>query len=374
MPTSSEATIQYRPQTATVASTPFQKRLDKTAARLTDWEQWPWDVFYFPLFFVWAWHCLRARSLWFFSASNPTLTFGGFEGEGKKEMYAQLPPGSFPTTVFVMPGEDFESVKAKIAAAGLAYPFAVKPDAGMKGLLFRKIENEAQLLDYHSRIPVEYLVQAWVDLPVELSVFYVRHPTEQRGAITGMTEKELLHVVGDGQSTVWELILENPRARDYRSEMRQKHEAVLSKILPKGEIFLLAIAANRNRGARLHNQKHLIDRELLGFFDHLSHHSSAFFYGRYDIKCASVEDLKRGKNYSILEFNGAGAAPNHIYHCGLTVWAAWAEIRRHWRLLADISAHNHQHGHRYWPFWEGLRYLRAARRHFALLKKIDSMI
>lgn len=374
MPIAADASIRHRLPSAPVAPTPYQTWLEKTARRLTNWEQWPWNVFYFPLFFVWAWHCLRARSLWFFSASNPTLTFGGFEGEGKKEMYAQLPPGSFPATTYLLPGEDFEVVKSKIEAAGLAYPFAVKPDVGMKGLLFRKIENEAQLLDYHRFSPVEYMAQAWVDLPIELSVFYVRHPAQQRGTITGMTEKELLHVVGDGQSTLWELILTNPRAHDYRSEMRQKHQASLENVLPHGECFALSIAANRNRGARLVNQKHLIDNELLDFFDRLSHHNGAFFYGRYDIKCTSVEDLKEGKNYSILEFNGAGAAPNHVYHCGLTVWQAWAEISRHWQILAEISRHNHRHGSPYWPFGKGLRYLRVARRHFAMLKNLDSLI
>ncbi|HNM27878.1 MAG TPA: hypothetical protein PKL15_20695, partial [Saprospiraceae bacterium] len=42
--------------------------------KLTDWERWPFAVFYFPLSFVWIWHILRARAFWFFSPSNPTLT------------------------------------------------------------------------------------------------------------------------------------------------------------------------------------------------------------------------------------------------------------------------------------------------------------
>ena len=36
-------------------------------------------------------------------------------------------------------------VKKKIAEAGFMYPFIVKPDVGMKGILFRKIDNEEQL-------------------------------------------------------------------------------------------------------------------------------------------------------------------------------------------------------------------------------------
>ena len=33
----------------------------------------------------------------------------------------------------------------------------------------------------------------------------------------------------------------------------------------------------------------------------------------------SIEDLKNGKNFSILEFNGCGAEPNHIYDASMTL-------------------------------------------------------
>jgi len=35
----------------------------------------------------------------------------------------------------------------------------------MKGILFRKIDNEEQLAKYHERIPVEYIVQDLIELP-----------------------------------------------------------------------------------------------------------------------------------------------------------------------------------------------------------------
>ena len=82
--------------------------------RLLHWEHWPFLLFYSPIALVWAWYCLRSRSLWFFSSSNPTLTFGGFEGEGKREMYEQLPPGSYPKTIFLSKSEPFESVLQKV--------------------------------------------------------------------------------------------------------------------------------------------------------------------------------------------------------------------------------------------------------------------
>ena len=109
----------------------------KIFSKITNWELWPFAVLYFPIGFVWAWYCLRARSVWFFSSSNPTLTFGGFEGESKKEMYDQLPPELVPRTIFVMRDWPYEEMKKKIDEAGFTFPFIVKPEVGMKGILFR---------------------------------------------------------------------------------------------------------------------------------------------------------------------------------------------------------------------------------------------
>lgn len=343
--------------------------------KITDWEQWPFPFFQFPMGIVWLWYCLRSRSFWFFTSSNPTLAFGGFEGEGKKEMYAQLPPGSFPKTVFFCPSIPVSAVWDTVNQEDIQYPLAVKPDVGMKGLLFRKIENPEQLADYHRRCPVEYLVQDWVDLPIELSVFYLRHPTSQCGQITGMTWKEPIEVVGDGHSTLRQLIQNTPRSAARFDELAKKHNKNLGTVLPAGEKMMLTLAANRQRGARLHNLKHEIDAPLTALFDKISLHNGYFFWGRYDLKCRSLEDLRQGTNFQILEFNGAGAAPNHIYHAGLSFGEAWREVASNWRALFEISRYNHRHGGvKYWPFREGWHYLRTARQHFRMLEKYEHEI
>src|SRR5688572_21652014 len=141
-------------------------------SRLTNWELWPFYVLYFPIGFVWAWYCLKARSLWFFTSSNPTLTFGGFEGENKKEMYNQLPPGSYPKTLFVTYPAPFSEVENLVTANHLDFPIAVKPDVGRMGLMFRKLESWAELRDYHEKMQVDYIMQEFVHYPLEVSVFY----------------------------------------------------------------------------------------------------------------------------------------------------------------------------------------------------------
>ena len=339
--------------------------------KLFNWELWNFYMLYAPIGPVWFWYCLRSRSFWFFSSSNPTITFGGFEGEGKKEMYDQLPPHLVPRTIYILHDLPFEEVKKKIAEAGFQFPFVVKPDVGMKGVLFRKIENEEQLIKYHERMPVEYIVQELITLPVEVSVFYYRYPDQQQGVVSGFIQKELLQVSGDGSSTLKALIEQHPRARFRMEEMEHRHGHRFQRVIPKDEVFYLSYAGNHNRGAHFTNLHKEINASLLAVFDELSHYTGQFYYGRYDIKASSIEDLKQGKNFQIIEFNGCGAEPNHIYDCGMNIWQAYSEILRHWKALYRISRYNHHNGTPYWSFKRGWQFLKQSQKHFKMLEKYD---
>lgn len=345
-------------------------QIKKLLRQFFNWEQWPFNILYAPVSPAWLWNIIRSRAIWFFTPSNPTLTFGGFEGEGKKEMYDLLPPEVVPVTVYINKHLEYSELLRRVRLAGLQYPFVVKPDVGMKGILFRIIENEEQLKQYHERIPVRYIAQARVDYPVEVSVFYYRYPWEKRGIISGFIHKELLHVRGDGSNTLKELVSSHPRARHRLEEMERRHGKKFERIIPAGEIYYLSFAGNHNRGAQFTNMRSEIDEGMVKVFDQLSH-KAGFYYGRYDIKTASIEDLKQGKNFTILEYNGAGAEPNHIYDCGMSLGQAYRTILHHWKVLYRISRYNAKHGFPYWPYRRGNKYLRAAKRHFKMLEKFD---
>ncbi len=338
--------------------------------KIVNWELWNFYVLYLPISPVWLWYCLRSRSFWYFSSSNPTITFGGFEGEGKKEMYDQLPTELVPRTIYIMHDLPYENVERIINEAGFSFPFIVKPDVGMKGILFRKIDNADQLQKYHEKVPVEYIVQDLVDLPVEVSVFYYRHPAEQKGIVSGFIHKELLQVKGDGQSTLRQLVEQHPRAKFRMEEMEHRHGHRFDRVIPQGEIFYLSYAGNHNRGAQFTNLHNEINEVMHQVFDELSH-KTRFYYGRYDIKTTSIDDLKQGKNFLILEFNGCGAEPNHIYDCGMSLWKAYGVILEHWKALYRISRHNHKNGTPYWSFKKGWNFLKESGRHFKMLEKYD---
>jgi hypothetical protein len=135
--------------------------------------------------------------------------------------------------------------------------------------------------------------------------------------------------------------------------------------------YYLSIAGNHNRGASFINLHQQIDERLCNVFDRISNEAGEFYFGRYDLKCSSIEDLKAGKNIAILEFNGAGAEPNHIYDCGMDYWSALKIINQHWAHLYNIGRINYKRGIPYWGFGKGYHYLKNAKKFFRKMHITD---
>ncbi len=288
-------------------------------------------------------------------------------------MHDLLPPPLCPPFFNVQPSQDFQDVLKNITNNKIHFPLIVKPEVGGQGILFRKIDTKDQLKNYHEKVPVEYFIQELINYPLEVSLFYYRHPKESSGTISGFLQKVPLQVTGDGCHTLKDLILMNPKSKKLQKELLTKHKKNLAAILPANEKYMLSYAANHNRGASFIDLKNEIDERLVRLLDALSH-ANDFFYGRYDIMCNSLEELKEGKNFVILEYNGCGAEPNHFYDTGYTLANAWKEILKHWKILYQICRYNYKNGIDYWPLLKGIQFRMATKKHYKLIKEADKII
>lgn len=342
--------------------------------KIKNWEQWPFKILYAPITPVWFWYMIRSRAVWFFTPSNPKLTFGGMEGEPKKEMHDLLPEHLCPSFFNVKPGEDFSFVIENLKKHSIHFPLIVKPEVGGQGILFRKIDNEQQLKNYHKQVPVEYFVQQLILYPLEVSLFYYRYPNQTKGVVTGFLQKIPMQVTGDGIHSLEELILMNSKSKKRIAELSLQHLHNFKQVLSKDEKYILSFAANHNRGARFIDLKDEINDKIGATLDEISVSVNDFFYGRYDIMCNSLEELKQGKNFVILEYNGCGAEPNHFYDTGYTLIEAWKEILKHWKILYDISRMNHKAGIPYWPLLKGIRFRISTKKHYKKIKAADKII
>jgi hypothetical protein len=308
--------------------------------RVGAWEYWPFAMIYAPLFLYWAWLSLKARSWFFFSTANPSILNAGFLMESKQQIYDLMPDGSYPKTVYCPKGRPVVAIRQTLSERGLEFPLIAKPDIGQRGMKVSLLRNECELYLYSGQSKVDFLLQEYIAYPNEAGIFYYRFPGESKGRISGIVGKEMLAVVGDGRSTIEALLRKNDRYILQFPALRDRYGSFLQQVPATGEEHLLAPYGNHSRGAKFLDWSDRITPGLEETIDALCRQIPGFYFGRLDIKFVGWEELCEGKNFSVIELNGAGSEPTHIYDPRHSIFFAWKEIARHWRLLFEISRAN----------------------------------
>jgi hypothetical protein len=333
--------------------------------KLRSWEYWPFGIIQAPVFVMWMWYALRERSLFYFSASNPSILTGGMMGESKFEVLSLVPDSVKPKTILIKLPATKEQVLRAIETNGLSLPVIFKPDMGERGWMVRKIKSAADIDQYLSEIKIDFIVQEFVNLPLEYGVFYVRFPSQPNGFVNSITGKDFLSVTGDGSKTLQQLILDKDRAKIQWETLKEVYATQLNDVIPQGKKIELVSIGNHCLGTTFINCNHLITEKLSASFDTISKQIDGFYFGRFDLRCASEADLETG-NIKIMELNGCGAEPAHIYHPGSSLIKGIGTIITHWKNLYRVSKENHKRGVPYLSFAEGKRIYYA-------FKKIKSM-
>ncbi len=320
--------------------------------KLRSWEYWPFGVVYAPVFAYWLWLSLKARSLFFFSASNPTIENGGMLGESKIKILDLIPDNLKARTLYLEKNISAEVIHEKMQASGLNYPVIAKPDIGERGWMVKKINDKKELEYYLKEVPVNFLIQEYLSHPIEMGIFYYRYPTQSQGEVTSIVIKEMLYVIGDGNATLEQLILKNDRSKLQWAILKEKYKDELDHGLAKEHKKELISIGNHCLGTKFLNGNHLINEGLHSTFDRISNEIKGFYFGRFDIRIASIEDLYAG-NIKIMELNGAGAEPAHIYDPNFSFFKGVAVLLKHWKILYNVSRQNHKNGIPYMTWSKG---------------------
>lgn len=330
-------------------------RTSNLVIRLTHWEYWPFGIIQFPLFFYYPWLSLRARSFTFFSGSNPGITMGGMFGESKFEVLKKLPESVVPRTILIKQPTSVETILSALKKNGLAFPLIFKPDLGERGFMVKKINDIDDIERYTHCLKHDFLVQEFVDLPMEFGVFYQRLPNESTGQVTSIVLKEMLTVIGDGSSTLRQLILGNDRAKLQWDVLKATYNNQLNHVIPCGEKREIVSIGNHCLGTKFINANFLISEELTVSFDGISKQIEGFYFGRFDLRCKDFEDLKKGK-VIVMELNGSGAEPAHIYDPAFSLWVAIRTLIQHWKSIFEIAMQNKMLGHQFISLKEAIDY------------------
>ena len=341
--------------------------LKRFRIKISHWEYWPTELVYGPIFPVFLWYCLRARSFFFTTASNPGIQHGGLMMESKYSIDAVVPAEYRPLSLYYEPGTAFSTIEAALFNHQLSYPVIVKPDIGGKGMGVIKVENAIHLAEVIRHYPVPFLVQPFIDLPLEIGLFWVKLPGQETGTITGIVRKEFLQVTGDGKQTVRALLKANDRYLLQLPDLEKWLADKMEEVIAEGQTELLVPYGNHARGALFLDESRLISPALIHSFNQVCNRIEGFYFGRLDIRYKNWASLEKGLDFSIIELNGAGSEPTHIYDPKHSLFFAWKEIIRHWKLLWIVSRENKKRKAGQWmSFGSGIDMIRS---YFRYMKK-----
>jgi len=319
-------------------------------AHLSQWEFWPAWLFYPPVVLICAVLGIRYRGFSLPAVANLNQKNGGIIGESKIEILRELMKTSPEVTAesYLVPAGSVAQRRDEVLALcrlhGLGVPFVLKPDTAQRGAGFKKIGSFEQVEPYLLQVTAPIVLQRYIGHPKEAGVFYYRFPGETKGLILGITRKEFPVVTGDGIHTLKELIDLDARARIIAGTYLKRFGREANRILPKGERLRLVEAGNHCQGCEFRDGWDLYTEELRSAFDEISHRLPGFFVGRFDVRYASDEELRAGKEFQILELNGAASEATNIYDSRNSLWAAYVTLFRQWQIVYAIGAANRRLG------------------------------
>lgn len=333
----------------------------------TVWEYLPWWLANVPVYGMYFWFAVRARHFFFFSNVNPAIPLGGAVGESKSDILDLVPSHLKPRMVFTPGDEMFEQVLEKLQTAGLTFPVVAKPDVGERGFLVQKFTEPEALRQHLERFRTPFIIQEFIQLPVEMTVLFHRYPDTGRFGITSVCVKEFLSVRGDGHSSVRQLMARNTRSAFQLERFEREQPALLNQVPGAGETLLLEPIGNHVRGTKFLNGNHLISTQLVSTFDAVCQQIDGVLYGRFDLKCDSVEALSQGE-FLVMELNGVFGEPAHVYDPSFGMFRAYRDFYRHWRILFELYRSQRALGVRPTPHREAIRFIRGYIRYKKMLE------
>lgn len=327
-------------------------------------EKIPPMIFYTPLVLRWLILGIWYRNITLPTIANPFIEVGGLWGESKSRLMCQVSGGQdkwiAPFVTFTLDDRfSKESLLNKalkeLASASLDFPLVVKPDIGWQGYGVRIIKNKAELLEYFTEYPKNntVIIQKLIPYEGEAGVFYMRYPGESQGRVISLTFRYYPHVIGDGETSLLELI-----KRDKRTNFKSRfylgkdalHQGIssddLESVPRRDEIVQLSFIGSIRVGGLYRNGENYITPALSRRFDEIASSMPEFYFGRFDIKFKAVNHLKEATDFQIFEINGAGAEAIHVWDTDTSLFKAYKELFKYQSLLFRISDMNLKNGYK----------------------------
>lgn len=326
-------------------------------------EKIPPILYYIPLGLRWIWLGIKHGSLTLPALADPCIEAGGLWGESKAKCLGQIGRAfasnvaafvAVPRGVTDVPSEaEVASAVAAARAAGVDFPLIAKPDVGWQGFGVQVMRGPDDLRRYMSSYPkaATLILQRIVPYDGEAGVFYVRQPGEATGRVVSLTLRYFPHVIGDGISSVRELIAREPRMC-HRSRLysggAHNHlgvgDALMRTVPADGTMVRLSFIGSIRVGGLYRDHRKSITPTLSERIDAIARSMPEFYFGRFDVRFRSLDALQRAEDFEIIEVNGAGAEAIHMWDPEMPLGQAYRELIAYQDLVFQIGIANRARG------------------------------
>lgn len=291
---------------------------------------------------------------------NWGLELGGLESSSKYRVQSYFDPRFFPKTILLK--EEYSEDQKREMIAELQSEretpkIIFKPDLGRVGKGVFVLENIEQLPIPLGRLPGDYLVQEFSDLPEEFGVFFYR----ENGApkIFSINSKHFPTVLGSGEGRIRELLEETPRLKRFEESLSRRVD--LDRIPSRNEVVKLSYIGNHAQGCVFCDRTELATKELTTALDAVTKSDPGFNYGRLDVKAESTEALQRGE-FVVLEVNGVDSLTTAIFDPRYRLRDAYRILLAQYNLLIRLTKEQIDHNpSRYNPPGEGIPVVKTLR-------------
>jgi len=317
--------------------------------RVTRWEFWPWWALY-PLVYTYLiWLMIKHRSVTAFSAVNPFMPAGGLVYESKSDILTHLRSHGCPVADFdvidrrLSVGDRVQAVVRFMEKEGLGFPIVLKPDVGQRGqgvVIAKSIDAVRVFFESENE---DVIAQRFVG-GSEYGLFYYRYPDQENGCLLSITDKRFTSVVGDGESSLEKLILEDSRAVCLAEYFLEEYSEELDTVLERGKEKQLAELGTHCRGALFLDGEDLITDALNGCVDSFSRGVKGFNFGRFDVRAPSADALAAGQGIQIIELNGLTSESTNMYDPKHGLLFAYKTLFNQWKIAFEIGVENRKRG------------------------------
>jgi len=313
-------------------------------------------LMYVPVVLQWLLLSIRYRSLTLPLIASPAVPLSGMVGVAKSAVFDGA--GEFARQ-WILPWKIYdvtdrkatdqaEDVVSLLESGQLELPIVGKPNIGCRGAGVKLLRDKQALIGYIESFPVGGSIQfqqlsQW---DAEAGVFYVRYPGSAKGRITSLTLKYTPYVVGDGVSSLRELIAQDPRAGELQHLYEERHQQDWERVVAAGEPYRLVFSASHCRGAVFRDGREYIDSRLERALDRIFDDIPGYHYGRLDIKFKDLEALRSGEDFEIIEINGASSESINIWDRDASLGEAIKTLLQQYNTLFKLGAANRKLGYK----------------------------